>query len=229
MDCFIAKRNIPAYLVGAVSEQERREMRSHLRTCRSCADACQRQTQVRGAVQSLPEVQIPADLAVRLRVLASRERNRRIGLARTSWERFTFKFKAMMQPLAFPLAGGFVAALLLFAALVPSFTHPRGVAGPDVPCIVFTQPSLESMGPISFGPGDAVVDLRIDEQGRIVNYSIVEAAGHEDAIHRSIENSLLFTRFVPARLTPNSCPECGVPMSGTIRMVFRSSRIEVRG
>jgi len=229
MDCLIAKRNIPAFLDDAVSDGERLELRAHLRACRSCADTCEHQKQVRSAIRSLSAPPIPIDLSLRLRVIASRERQLRIGLARNAWERFTFKLNAMLRPLAFPLAGGFVAALLLFSALVPTFTHPRGTTGPDVPCIVFTQPSLESMGPISFAPGDAVVDLRIDETGRIVNYSIVEAAGHEEAIHRSIENSLLFTRFVPARLTPNSCPECGVPMSGTIRMVFRSSHIEVRG
>jgi hypothetical protein len=229
MDCQIAKRNIPAYLDDAVSEQDRLALRSHLRTCRYCAESCERQLQLRAAVHSLPKVEVPADLAIRLRVTASRERNLRIGLARSSWESFTFKFKNLMRPLAFPLAGGFVAALLLFAALVPTFTHPVVAAGADVPCIVFTQPSLESMGPISFGPGDAIVDLRIDQQGRIINYSIVESGGHEEDIQRSIENSLLFTRFVPARLAPNSCPDCGVPMSGTIRMVFRSSHIEVRG
>src|SRR5581483_2471468 len=151
---------------------------------------------VRSAIRSLPAPPIPMDLTLRLRVIASRERQLKIGLARNTWERYTFKLNVLLRPLAFPLAGGFIAALLLFSALVPTFTHPRGRTGPDVPCIVFTQPSLESMGPISFAPGDAVVDLRIDETGRIVNYSIVEAAGHEDAIHRSIENSLLFTRFV---------------------------------
>lgn len=229
MECFIAKRNIPAYLDNAVSEEARTELRAHLRACRSCTDACERYAQVRNAVRSLPQYEVPMDLTFRLRVMASRERNVRIGLARTNWERYAFKLNAMLRPLAFPLAGGFVAALLLFAALVPTFTRPVVAAGPDVPCILFTQPILESMGPVAFGPGDAVVDLRIDQQGRIVNYSIVESAGHEDAIRRGIENSLLFTRFAPARLAPNSCPDCAVPMAGTIRMVFRSAHIEVKG
>jgi hypothetical protein len=227
MKCTIAKRNIPAYLDNAVSEQERRQLRSHLRNCRSCADACEGYTQVRDAVRSLPEPEVPGVLTTRLRMLASLEHSRRIGLARTWWKRCTFRLNNLMRPIAVPLAGGFAAAVLLFSAFVPLYGQPS--VSSDVPCVVFTQPMIESTGPIGFAPGDAVVDLNIDQQGRIVSYSIVESAGPPDSIRRSIENSLLFTRFQPARLAPNSCPECTVPMSGTVRMVFRSSHIEVRG
>lgn len=237
MKCSIAKRNIPAYLDNAVSDPERLELGLHLRTCRSCAAACERYTrgryaatmQVRAALRSLPPKEVPRDLTLSLRMHASRERNLRIGLGRSWREQFAFRMNGLLRPLAFPLAGGLVAAVLLFAALVPTFSRPPIVHASDVPCVLFTQPMLESMGPVSFAPGDAVVDLRIDRQGRIVNFSIVEAAGHQEAIHRSIENSLLFTRFSPARLAPNSCPDCGVPLPGTVRMVFRSSHIEVKG
>ena len=227
MTCSIAKSKIPAYLDNAVSEQERRELGLHLQVCRSCNDVCKGSAQVKNAVRSLPRLELPKDLAVRLRVIASLERNVRIGFARTWWERFTFRLNGLMRPLAVPLAGGIAAAVVLFAALVPTLSHPA--AKSDIPCVVFTQPTLESMGPIGFTPADAIVDLRIDQEGRIVNYSIVEAAGHVDAIHRSIENSLLFTRFKPAKLAPNYCSDCGVPMSGTFRMVLRSSHIEVKG
>lgn len=227
MKCSIAKRNIPVYLDNAVSDEERRELRSHLRSCRSCAHACERYSQVREAVRSLPKLEVPGVLTTRLRMLASREHSRRIGLARTWWKRCTFKLNNLMRPIMVPLAGGFAAAVLLFSAFVPLYGQPR--VSSDVPCVVFTQPILEYTGPIGFAPGDAVVDLNIDQQGRIVSYSIVESAGHPDSIRRSIENSLLFTHFHPARLAPNSCPDCAVPMSGTVRMVFRSSHIEVRG
>jgi hypothetical protein len=227
MKCSIAKSEFPSYLDSAVSDRERQELRSHLRACRSCADAWERTLQVREAVRSLPTQEVPRDLAIRLRVMASQERHLRIGLGRTWWESFTFRLNGLLRPLAVPLAGGICAAVVLFAALVPTLSHPASTS--DVPCVVFTQPMLESMSPIGFTPADAVVDLRIDQQGRIVNYSIVESNGHIEAVHRSIENSLLFTRFKPATLAPNSCSDCGVPMSGTIRVVLRSSHIEVRG
>jgi anti-sigma factor RsiW len=228
MKCSIAKSKIRSYLDSAVSERERQELGSHLRTCRSCADDWERSVQVHDAVRSLPRKEMPGDLAIRLRVIASQERNLRIGLGRTWWEQFSFRLNGLLRPLAVPLAGGISAAVVLFATLVPTLSHP--VSTSDVPCVVFTQPMIESMSPIGFTPAaDAVVDLRIDPEGRIVNYSIVESNGHVEAIHRSIENSLLFTRFKPATLAPNSCSDCGVPMSGTVRMVLRSSHIEVKG
>ncbi len=227
MKCPIAKGNIPFYLDDGVSDEERSELRSHLRDCRSCALASERYAQVREAVRSLPKVEVPSVLTTRLRMLASREHARRTGVERTWWKRCTFKINNLMRPIMVPLAGGFAAAVLLFSAFVPLYGQPR--VSSDVPCVVFTQPILESTGPIGFAPGDAVVDLNIDQQGRIVGYTIVESAGHPESIRRSIENSLLFTRFQPARLAPNSCPDCAVPMSGTFRMVFRSSQIEVRG
>ncbi len=229
MKCSIAKRNITAYVDGVVLGEERREMALHLGACATCADAVERHTRVREAVRVLPKPLIPGDVSLRLRMLASRERNIRIGLGRTSWQRFTGRLNEFLRPLAVPLAGGVCAALLLFASLVPTLSQARIVYANDVPCTVFTQPTLENIGPIGFAPADAVVDLRIDDQGRLVNYSIVETAGHVDAIHRSIENSLLFTRFSPAHLAPNSCPDCAVAIAGTIRMVFRSSHIEVKG
>ena len=148
-------------------------------------------------------------------------------MGRTWWESFSLRLNNLLRPLAVPLAGGICAAVVLFATLVPTLSHPASTT--DVPCVVFTQPMIESMSPIGFTPADAIVDLRIDQQGRIVNYSIVESSGHLPAVQRSIENSLLFTRFKPATLAPNSCSDCGVPMSGTIRMVLRSSHIEVKG
>jgi len=230
MKCSTAKRIIPAYLDNAMPEEERRELRSHLRNCRPCADSCDRTARVRGAVRSLPKPEIPGVLATRLLMLASQEHSRRIGIARSWWKRWMNRFSDMMKPIAVPLAGGIGAAVLLFSAFIPLYGRPQSSA--DVPCVVFTQPILERTGPIGFppAPGDAVVDLNIDQQGRIVSYTIIESSGPADAVRRSIENSLLFTRFQPARLAPNSCPECAVPMSGTVRMVFRgSSQVEVRG
>lgn len=228
MKCSIAKRNIPIYLDDAVSDEERRELRSHLRNCRSCADACERYLRVRKALTSLPKYEVPGALTTRLRMLASREHDRRIGHALNWWKRVTFKLNELMRPLAVPLAGGFGAAVLLFSAFVPLYGHPR--ISSDVPCMVFTQPLIETTGPIGFAPAsDAVVDLNINQEGRIVSYQIIESAGNPDSLRRGIESSLLFTRFQPARLAPNSCPDCAVPISGTVRMVFRTSQIEVRG
>jgi hypothetical protein len=159
-------------------------------------------------------------------VIASRERVRaaqeRLPLI-TRWrEGFHLSLQNLMKPLALPLVGGIGSAVLLFGALMPSFIQHRTPG--DVPTGLSTQPLVKSMAPLGFmDAGDAVVDLRIDGEGRIVNYSIIGTDGQKaDQVRRSIENNLLFTTFQPATAF-------GLPIAGTIRISFRSSRIEVRG
>src|SRR5437016_3327133 len=132
MKCSIAKSKIPAYLDSAVSDRERQELGSHLRACRSCADSWEQSLQVQDAVRALPKKEMPRDLAIRLRVIASQQRNLRIGLGRSWWESFTFRLNGLLRPLAVPLAGGISAAVVLFAALVPTLTHPASTS--DIPC-----------------------------------------------------------------------------------------------
>lgn len=165
---------------------------------------------------------------MRLRIAASRElaRNAQSASRLPGWaRRLKLALDNLMKPLALPAAGGLCAAILLFATiLVPTFSGAFYLApAGDVPIGLSTDPVLKSMAPIGFHYGDAEVNLRIDEQGRIVNYSIVGGQGLEkDAMRRSIENNLLFTQFTPATAF-------GVPVTGTIRLSFRSSRIDVKG
>ena len=130
-----------------------------------------------------------------------------------------------MRPLALPLAGGLCSAIIMFSALVPTFTSTYAMSrtlGPgDVPTMLTTEPMVKYMAPIAFET-DAVVDLKIDEQGRIVDYAIVAAGQQSDQLRRTIENNLLFTEFWPATAF-------GRPVAGTVRVSFRSNRIEVRG
>lgn len=176
-------------------------------------------------LRSLPTRIPPPELAVRLRVLASRELARSQGATPRfkQWrEHFNLSMQNLMRPLALPLVGGLCSAVLLFSALVPSFTQHQTPG--DIPTGLSTQPMVKSMAPLGFmDAGDAVVDLRINEEGRIVNYSIMGAEGQQaDQLRRSIENNLLFTTFQPATAF-------GTPIAGTIRISFRSSRIDVKG
>ena len=182
---------------------------------------------IRHALRSLPRRTPPAYLTTQLLVLASRERVRntarksRVGL---SLVHLGLALDNLMKSLALPAAGGLCAAILLFMILVPTFSGAFYMGSAiDVPTGLSTGPTVKSLPPIGFQYGDAEVDLRIDEQGRIINYSIVGGQGLEkDAIRRSIENNLLFTQFTPATAF-------GIPITSTLRLSFRSSRIDVKG
>ena len=130
-----------------------------------------------------------------------------------------------MRPLALPAVGGLCSAVFLFSTLVPTFKSAfalESISG-DVPTMLVTEPMLKDTAPVAFANGDAVVDLQLDDRGRIVNFTIVSAPGEQnEKLRHSIENSLLFTEFWPATTF-------GRRVAGTIRISFRSSRIDVRG
>lgn len=229
MQCSKVNSRISAYLDHAVSEKERGEMRQHMNECRNCARESERHQRIREALRSLPQRTPPPDLTLRLRVAASRARAQAAG-GRSAWSRWIDHLQLavtnLMRPLALPLAGGLGAAVILFSSLVPTFNSTYAanttVAPWDVPTMLNTEPTVKYMAPVAFD-SDAIVDLKIDDQGRVVDYSIVSASGAQTVeLRHRIENNLLFTEFWPATAF-------GHPVSGTVRVSFRSSHLEVRG
>ncbi len=227
MRCWKVKRKISAYLDNHLADTDRREVRDHLAACLECSQDSDGILRTRMAVRTLTPKTPPPDLVVKLRVLASRERATGFD-TQSRFRGWLSSAKVvldnLMRPVALPAAGGLCAAVLLFMSLVSTFSrYYYPATGGDIPTVLSTAPAVKSVMPIGFYLGDAEVDLRIDEQGRIVNYSIVGGQGGErDVLRRCIENNLLFTQFTPATAF-------GVPISGTLRLSFRSSRIDVKG
>ena len=228
MECLTVRRKASAYADNVLSEEERREMRQHMSDCGACARESERYLRVREALRSLPQRTPPPDLTVRLRVAASKARLESAA-GPSPWNRWRSRLQLslshLMRPLALPLVGGLASAVILFSALVPTFTSTFGMdkrlAPGDVPTMLTTEPMVKYMTPIAFET-DADVDLKIDDRGRIVDYAIVSAGPQTDQLRHSIENNLLFTEFWPATAF-------GLPVAGTVRVRFRSSHVEVRG
>jgi hypothetical protein len=229
MDCRNAKSKISAYLDNRIAPTERQAVRSHLHACRNCALESGEQQRLRRAMRSLPLKRPPADLTLRLRVIASKARAEIQGPGRWTRlrNRFSLGLENLMRPMALPAVGGLCSAVFMFSALVqtfmPTFAMARTVSGFDPPTMLMTEPMVKYMAPIAFG-GDAVVDVKIDNNGCIVGYAIVSVGDqNNDQLRRSIENNLLFTEFWPATAF-------GVPVSGTIRISYRSpAGIDVKG
>jgi len=232
MECWNVRQNVSAYLDDAVPEEACREMRQHMRNCGPCAREIERHQRIREALRSLPPMSVPSGLTTRLRVVASKVR---AGSVRgesgwTRWrDRFQLSLKNLMRPLALPLAGGFCSAVVLFSALVPTFTSTYAMDKTpsslwDVPTMLATEATVKCTAPVAFGETEAVVDLTIDEQGRIANYTIVSTGPGQrtEQGRRNIENKLLFLGFWPATAF-------GKPVAGKVRVSFGSSHVEVRG
>lgn len=185
--------------------------------------------QIAIGARGLPKLQAPRELTSRLLVMASREaaRRRRLRSPRALFEYFRSELRLrvenVMKPVALPVAGGFVSALLLFAVLVPSLLVQHAIVG-DVPTNLTTRASLASSISFAVSDDEIVVDVAIDEYGRVSSYSIPAGQrwAEDPILVRSIENTLLMTRFTPATLF-------GQPASGRTRITLRRSQVEVRG
>lgn len=225
MECASVKRRVSDYLDDAVSAEERSVLKRHLKGCRECALESERYFQLREKLRSLPQPVPPVDLTTRLRVVASKVRMESLSSPWSRWrDRVELTLRNLMRPLALPAVGGLCSAIFLFSTLVPMFKSAFMLNGAgDIPTMLSTEPMLKYTAPIAFADRDAVVDLQLDDQGRIVNFTIVSAPGQQnEALRRHIENHLLFTEFWPATTF-------GRGVAGTIRISFRNNRIDVRG
>lgn len=222
--CWRAQRKLSEYVDGALDSKNQRFVATHLKYCPMCQDRFQDLSRARSLCRKLKPVTIPSDVALRLRVMASREHARHAS-GNPSWfdfEPVAVRLKNLMQPLAIPFAGGIVSTLVLFSMMVP--TYPRAVrtsVADDVPTTFYTDPTVKNMAPFALSSDEVVVELTIDENGRVVDYRL-PAAPASASLRRAIENNLLFTTFTPAMAF-------GQPISGRILLSFRRSQIDVKG
>jgi Putative zinc-finger len=227
MECSSVRDRVSDYLDDAVSAQERRMLKRHLNGCRECALESERYSQLREKLRSLPKRMPPAELSTRLRVVASKVRMESFGGASpfSRWRgRVELSLRNLMRPLAVPAVGGLCSAVFLFSTLMPTFQSAFALSeSGDIPTMLVTEPMLKYAAPIAFTDRDAVVDLQLDDQGRIVDFTIVSAPGQQNEnLRLHIKNHLLFTEFWPATTF-------GRGVAGTIRISFRNNRIDVRG
>jgi hypothetical protein len=159
----------------------------------------------------------------KLRVLASHERARQ--RVRRNWaarvehwrELAMLRFGNLMRPVALPVAGGLISALLMFSVLIPSVTYAH-ISSIEPPSPVFTDPDGQLVGEGEFpkleraiGPaltGKVVVLLSIDDRGRVTDYTVTQGA-----MTPEVQNLILFSQFTPAMLF-------GKPTRGQVRVVF---------
>jgi hypothetical protein len=172
----------------------------------------------------------PAELRTSLLVIASRERQRRLehrNLAAilNAWrENVQLFWDNAVLSLALPFAGGVFSTVVLFSMFVVPAYPLLSNSDTDVPTILNTPVAVKSMAPFSVGDVDVVVDVTVDEQGRMLDYAIVAGASvmANPQMRRRLENALVFSNFTPATTF-------GQPMISKMRLWFHSSRIDVRG
>jgi hypothetical protein len=247
MSCQSVQDRLSWFLDRILVEPERENVASHLASCPACSARLQSLEKVRVVLRRLDKPPMSTALAMRLRVLASHERQRQLSRAsllarlRDCRERAELLFDNLMRPLAVPFAGGLLSALVLFAMLVPklSFHHnftddqqlwtssaPGGrlvesLPGYGAPTWFWTgnspEPVLDSSNPV-LDSDDTVLELTIDATGRVSDYSVSRGQ-----LTPEMQSIILFSRFTPAT-------QYGRPTSGKASIVFHvRARRRVRG
>lgn len=214
---------IDCQLQAGVAVETREEAMAHLAACRVCGTEFEAAQWQRVALRSLGASPIPAKLGAKLRVMASHERARQ--LTRITWrarleamrDMFALQFENMMKPVALPVAGGLISAMLMFGVLIPSVSYAR-IKTIEPPSAVFTEPDGKVVGEgelprlesasLPSANGKVVVLLIIDDRGRVQNYRVTQGV-----MTPEVQNFILFSIFTPATMF-------GMPTWGEVQAVF---------
>lgn len=229
IQCDYVQSHRSAFIDESLSSAELMAIHSHLQDCSACSESTDQTFAVKQMVRDLPRKRVAPALTTALHVLASKEHARKARLRSISSILNEFRsdlrlwFENLMKPLAIPMAGGVMAATLVFSMIISSYPLKGDSIVGDVPTRMYTEAAFQGMMPMNFSDYEVVVDLIIDGQGRVLDYTIAGGDLENDVkVYRSLNNMLLFTQFRPAT-------SFGQPVSGKLRLSFQRGRIEVRG
>lgn len=225
-NCTDVRKLFSPYLDGRASGSEMRALTRHVEKCAGCAWEYAAMQRTQQLLSNLGPAKPPADLALKLRLVVSREvaQNRRPGLAR--YEGMLVRWENVLNAFMVPATAGLISAVLFFGLLLGFFALPaelRASSG-DVPLMLYTAPQLQqsafgtSLG--NMGEDAVVVEAYVDANGRVEDYRILSQPDDAQAVLPQLKNLLIFTTFRPAL-------SMGRPTTGTAVLSF--SKISVKG
>jgi len=240
MKCSTVRSRLAGYLDDVVESparsSERSEMRVHLDSCALCREELQRYRKLAVLLSRAPRVMPPSDLAVRIKVSAAQIQHTLDP--RTRWQRVRDRAEILLdnvfRPLTLPATGGFVSAMLIFMVVLQVMAPGLTVqANPnDVPLNIMQPAELIALSdsPGSWAPEKhdselalphgLLVDVTVDQDGRMVDYQILSGPRTQDMQHE-LNQMLLFSRFTPMK-------SFGRKISGG-HVILSFSAVRVRG
>lgn len=213
MSCDNVRDRISLLLDHRTVGGERETMLAHLAGCEACGARYESLRDMKRVMGRMSRTPVPPDVEAKLRALAARERARQLsrlshGSRLSYWAgRLRMEFENLMRPMAIPVAGGVFASLLAFGMLVPNLSFAHHLFSDDPAVSLPTNPDGKVVGVIGeiprveaidataeSAPADGtVVDLTIDQHGRVRYYSVVRGE-----LNRDMESIILFSYFTPA-------------------------------
>jgi Putative zinc-finger len=225
ISCTHARENFSAYLDGAVSGTVMQSLAQHLEACDACTADFAQWRAMQQALATLGPAKAPADLALRLRVALSQEKNRITWL-----DKLELAWQNTVGPIALQASAGLASAVLLLGTVVLLLgvvSAPEQAVANDEPSGAATAPHFlyASAGSdtqlISASPNGSpiIVQALVNTSGDIYDYRIVSGTV-TGTVRAQLENKLLFSKFEPATLL-------GQPTRGQVLLSFTG--ISVRG
>jgi len=214
---------LSAYLDGAVTGKQMRELDEHLYDCTQCSAEYIALRRTQTLVSSIGRAKAPADLSLRLRLALSHEAARR---RRPYLEGVRLRMENALRVFMVPATTGLVATVLAFGLLAALLSSPMPVEAnvADVPLVLATEPVLQpssfgyTVGPIT--ADSLVIEAYVDASGRVEDYRILSKPDELADLPHPVKNLLIFTTFRPATWL-------GTPRPGTAILSF--SKISVKG
>lgn len=197
MSCENVQELVSSLLDPNHSAGERQNALAHIESCRGCSAHYDSMLELRVSMRKMTTPAMPAGLKAELRSLADKDRIRRlarVGLMQRAqnWASvFQVHCENLMRPLALPFAGGVISAVLLFGMWIPDITAAPQNFSSDVSAPIFTDPSLNRSNPVRYR-GDVVVQLIIDERGKVADYRVIQGQDSEE-----LRNFILFSLWNP--------------------------------
>jgi hypothetical protein len=221
MKCKDAKPLLSMSLDGMLSGNEMRELSRHLEACADCKSESLLLSQTQRLLAGVGRKQPPVELALKLRVMASREVARS---QRKIWEGLAVRFDNVFNAFMVPATAGMVSAIIIFGLLIGVLTPGRLSAANDVPTNLYTPPQL-AFSPFGIEAGwvnadSLIVEAYVDSNGRVQDYRVLSAPENAKDIMPELNNMMIFTVFRPAT-------SFGQPTSG--RTILSFSKINVKG
>lgn len=213
--CQRIRGEFSGYLDGAISGREMALIATHLNHCSSCTKEFAVWQSMGTVLAGLGPARAPEHLQSRLRSIAAAEREQGAHLSVN--RRLILLWESTLAPLALRTAGGAAFALVLAFCLGWIFGPAAAVQANDdrlthlvAPRYLYSQVPQQ---PVTVGRDVPVlVDAKVDERGRVYDYTLLEGPRDTETQIR-IEANLLSGVFKPASLF-------GEPVRGHVILTY---------
>lgn len=178
------------------------EIAKHVENCRGCRRERLDMAALREGLRNLPHRGMNPLLAMKLRVMASRESARRIRRRdfEARWAEFISQarllFDNLLRPLAVPAAGGLLSSLFCFGLMLDNL-HIGPTWQNDIPVGLFTQVTIDDVSPFYSKGKDVIVQLTVDADGKVSDFSLPQGSASPEEM-QDIGNLVLYSTFTPA-------------------------------